>query len=214
MLNAVVKFCKAYSLHPLFISSLINCAGSQRHFSLAARFLTGETLFLIWDLIRHALSNSPFLCYSSALLEARTLFCKTVFTLGKYVGKQSPARQPWPESVTATPVKPKIAAGGSKKEKEVVEPFEIPSISFRQAEMPPGWWPYLQPLQMSLRRREALYSEPYRELSSCPSRALLRLAVCQLVEKKKQLSAYALLWCLADSRVNQLKREFPRKLLR
>lgn len=25
--------------------------------------------------------------------------------------------------------------------------------------------------------------------------------------KKKQLSAYALLWCLADSRVNQLKRE-------
>lgn len=66
--------------------------------------------------------------------------CKIVFTLSKHAGKWSSVRLPWPESATATPAKPKIAAGGSKREREVVEAFEILSILLCQAKMLPVRW--------------------------------------------------------------------------
>lgn len=128
--------------------------------------------------------HSAFLLYSPDLLEAHVLFCNIMFTLSKYTRKWSFAKQRWPEPVTTTPVNPKIAEGGSKREREVLKSFETPSKLFCQAEMFPGRWFHFQTHLLSLRTKETLLSEPYQKLSSCPPQSLLSLKFVNQWEKQ------------------------------
>lgn len=79
-------------------------------------------------------------------------------------------RQHWPEPVTATSGNPKIAVGGSKREREVVKSFEIPLKLICQAEMPPGRWSYCKTIWPG----EKGDSESHRRLSSYPQWSLLK----------------------------------------
>lgn len=131
--------------------------------------------------------HSAFLRYSPDLL-AHALFCNIMFTLSKYTRKWSFAKQRWPEPVITPPMNPKIAEGGSKREREVVKSFETPSKLFCQAEVFPGRWFYLQTHLLSLRTKETLFSEPHQKVSSCAQRSLLKSEICQPVGKTN--SAY------------------------
>lgn len=111
---------------------------SQSDFLLEKHFVfnIGLSTDTLWATLPFAAVLQPFwkhiLCFARLCLHSANMQGNSLL--------QEDLQNPWPESATAMPTKPKIAAGGSRRERKVVEAFKISSILLCQAQMLPGRW--------------------------------------------------------------------------